>query len=126
MSPHPHRLFDLSAISLSGLCLAHCLALPVLAAFVPALAAWTRAEWVHGLIVLVAAPLTAFALWRAHLARPLPMALLALAALSLLALTAGALQWPQARWATPITVAGSLLLASAHGWNWRRLAHAHG
>ncbi len=125
MPTTPNRLFDLSAISLSGLCLAHCLALPLAAAFLPALGAWSRAEWVHGLFVAVAAPLTGFALWRVHLSHPLPGRLIVLALAGLVLLLIGALQWPTARWETPLTVTGSLCLASAHLWNWRRHQRLH-
>jgi len=125
MKPNPERLFDLSAISLSGLCLAHCLALPVAAAFLPALDAWSRAEWVHGVFVAVAAPLTALALWRVHVSHPLPGRLIALALAGLALLLIGALEWPSAAWETPMTVVGSLCLASAHLWNWRRHQRLH-
>lgn len=125
MHPTPNRLFDLSAISLSGLCLAHCLALPMAAAFLPALAAWSRAEWVHGLFVAIAAPLTGFALWRVHLSHPLPGGLIILAMLGLALLLVGALHWPDVAWETPLTVVGSLCLASAHLWNWRRHQRLH-
>jgi len=125
MSSPPNRLFDISAISLSGLCLAHCLALPIAAAFLPALGAWSRAEWVHGLFVAIAAPLTGFALWRVHLSHPLPGGLIVLAMAGLALLLAGALHWPTFGWETPLTVAGSLCLASAHLWNWCRHQRLH-
>jgi len=118
-------LFDLSAIGLSGLCLVHCLALPVLAAFLPVLGAWSHAEWVHLLFAAVAVPLTGLALWRVHRRRPLPLPLRALAVAGLAGLLAGAFGWPDAAMETPVTVAGSLMLVSAHVWNWRRMSHAH-
>lgn len=37
----------MSVIGLSALCVLHCVALPVLAALLPALSVWTEAEWVH-------------------------------------------------------------------------------
>ncbi|MFT3763335.1 MAG: MerC domain-containing protein [Pseudoxanthomonas sp.] len=118
------RLFDASAIALSTLCLIHCLALPLLAAALPLLGVWAEDERVHIAFVIVAAPLTGYALWRAHRHRRLPLALRALAVLGLLGLLAGALGWPREAWETPITVAGSLMLASAHLWNWSRY-HRH-
>ncbi|HBN54822.1 MAG TPA: hypothetical protein DD456_12580, partial [Stenotrophomonas sp.] len=72
-------LFDASAVALSTLCLLHCLALPLLAALLPLFGAWSEAEWVHGVFVLIAAPLSGYALWRAHRHRPLPAALWLLA-----------------------------------------------
>ena len=117
-------LFDVSALALSGLCLLHCLALPLLAALLPLLGTWSEAEWVHGLFVLIAAPLTSYALWRAHRHRPLPAALWLLAGTGLALLLAGACGGLGARAETPLTVAGSLALASAHLWNAAR-RHAH-
>ncbi len=113
-------LFDVSAIGLSGLCLVHCLALPVLAAFLPLLGAWSRAEWVHLLFAAMAVPLTGLALWRAHRRNPLPWPLLALAVAGLAGLLAGAFGWPTESLETIVTVAGSLMLVSAHVWNWSR------
>lgn len=115
---------DLSAAALSGLCLLHCLALPLLASLLPVLGAWSQAEWVHGVFVMLALPLSLLALGRAHARRALPPRMWALAALGLAALTAGALGWPLERWETPITVAGSLMLVATHAWNLRR-GHTH-
>ncbi|WP_433852791.1 MerC family mercury resistance protein [Stenotrophomonas nitritireducens] len=117
-------LFDASAVALSGLCLLHCLALPLLAALLPLFGAWIEAEWVHGVFVLIAAPLTSYALWRAHRHRPLPAALWLLAGSGLALLLAGASGGLGERAETPLTIAGSLALASAHLWNAAR-RHAH-
>lgn len=124
MSRQSAALFDISAITLSMLCLIHCLALPLLAAALPLLGVWAEKEWVHVAFVLIAMPLTSLALWRAHRRRRLPSALRVLAALGLAGLAAGALGWPREAWETPITVAGSLMLAGAHVWNWSRY-HRH-
>lgn len=124
MSRHTNAFFDASAIALSTLCLIHCLALPLLAAALPLLGVWAEEEWVHIAFVAVAMPLTGYALWRTHRRRGLPVSLRALAALGLAGLLAGALGWPREEWETPITVAGSLMLASAHLWNWFR-QHRH-
>jgi len=115
---------DLSAAALSGLCLLHCLALPLLASLLPVLGAWAEAEWVHGVFVLLALPLSLLALGRAHARRALPPRMWALAAVGLAALAAGALGWPNPRWETPITVGGSLMLVATHVWNLRR-GHTH-
>jgi len=116
-------MLDASAIGLSTLCLVHCLLLPVAAALLPALAAAGEAEWVHGLFVAFALPLAGLALWRAHRQRPLPALLVLLALAGAAGLAAGALGWPVDALETPLTVAGSGLLASAHAWNWRRRPH---
>lgn len=117
-------LLDASAIALSSLCLLHCLALPLLAAALPLLGVWAEAEWVHVLFVIIAAPMTGFALWRAHRQQRLPAAAVTSAAVGLSLLLAGAAGWPSHDSETPMTVAGSLLLAATHAWNaWRRHRH---
>lgn len=117
-------LLDAGAIALSALCLLHCLALPLLAAALPLMGVWAQAEWVHILFVAIAAPTTGFALWRANRQHPLPALALLSAAAGLLLLLAGAAGWPSHDAETPMTVAGSLLLASTHVWNaWRRHRH---
>jgi len=117
-------LLDASAIALSSLCLLHCLALPLLAAALPLLGVWAEAEWVHVLFVIIAAPMTGFALWRAHRQQRLPAAAVTSAVVGLLLLLAGAAGWPSHDSETPMTVAGSLLLAATHAWNaWRRHRH---
>lgn len=118
-------LFDASAIGLSLLCLIHCLLLPVAAALLPMLAIWSEAEWVHLLFVALAAPLAGLALWRSHRQHPLPRLLVLLAVLGLGGLLSGALGWPRESLETPLTVAGSLLLATAHIWNWHRRPRKH-
>lgn len=117
-------LLDAGAIALSGLCLLHCLALPLLAAMLPLMGVWAEAEWVHALFVAIAAPVTGFALWRAHRQHPLPVLAITGALAGLLLLLAGAVGWPSHEAETPMTVVGSLLLASTHVWNaWRRHRH---
>lgn len=110
-------LGDGMAIGLSGLCLIHCLALPLVASLLPLAGAWAEAEWVHWLFAAVAAPVS---LWT--LARPVdrsPMILI-VAGLGLALLFLGAAGWPSHEAETPLTVTGGLLLAAAHGLNWRR------
>jgi hypothetical protein len=119
VKPAPSSLLDASAVGLSGLCLAHCLALPLVAAFSPLLATWAEAEWVHAVVIGMAAPISIFALWR----RGKGAAIIGLSAFGLFMLTLGAFHWPSADLETPITVAGSLVLATAHTLNWRRHAH---
>lgn len=51
------RLTDATGVTLSGLCLIHCLAVPLLAALLPALAPLTGARWLHWLFVGLALPI---------------------------------------------------------------------
>ncbi|MDP1617706.1 MerC domain-containing protein [Phenylobacterium sp.] len=116
-------LLDGSAIGLSGLCLIHCLALPVAAAFAPLVGLWGEAEWVHLAFVILAAPLSVGALLLAQPRRLRPISLAA----SGLALLVSGLVFHDAE--TLLTVAGGLTLASAHLMNWKsraaRHSHAH-
>ncbi len=120
MKSLPQSFFDASAMVLSGLCLLHCLALPLLAAALPLFGVWAEAEWVHVVFVAIAAPLAGLALWRGHRRDALPWPLWTLAALGLLGLLAGAFGIPDEASETAMTVCGSLALASTHLWNWRR------
>jgi hypothetical protein len=115
--------FDGVAISLSGLCLAHCLALPVLAVTLPFLGALAQAEWVHWLFVALAAPASLVALLSSS-GRP-SVGLMSGAVLGLALLIAGAAGWPDHESETLLTVAGGLVLAGVHALNWRRARHAH-
>ena len=117
--------FDASAIGLSGLCLIHCLALPLLAASLPLAGVWAEAEWVHKLFVIAALPLSGFVIFRAvSQGGPLAFVWPACAGLVLLATAAF---FPAAEdWETPLTVAGGVLLAGAHVWRWTHHgAHVH-
>ncbi len=116
--------FDMAAMGLSGLCVVHCLALPLLALSLPLLGTWAEAEWVHWLFVGLAAPVSLIALSRPS-RHGLPLALLFLAMLGVAGLFAGVLGWPSEADETRVTVAGSLLLATAHLLNWRRTRHRH-
>ncbi len=119
------RVFDLSAVTLSGLCLVHCLALPMLVSLSPLIGVLADNELAHTLFVMAAVPVSVAALAPALLRdsgrHPWTLALLAGAALALL--IAGVLEWPAEAWETPLTVAGATLLAAVHLWNWRRYRH---
>lgn len=123
------RALDASAIGLSALCLVHCLALPALAITLPLLGAWARAEWVHILFVSLAAPIAMLALMDWENRRPWSWKLVGLGCLGLGFMFGGALEIPKASWERPLTVAGGLMLATAHVMNLRRRHadhdHAH-
>ncbi|MEO1245324.1 MAG: MerC domain-containing protein [Pseudomonadota bacterium] len=110
---------DLYAAALSTLCLIHCLALPLLATMLPLAAHFAESELAHRVLVLLAAPVSLWVVWKAW---PIEGSGLfigaALTGLGLLLL--GAFVAAVEVYEEPITVAGSLLLGSAHLWRWLR------
>ena len=111
------RILDRSAIGLSFLCLAHCLAFPMLIAFLPALATvLPQGEWVHPLLLAIALPLAGVALWRGW-RRHRAVQPLAFGAIGLALMTIGVDAGASAE--IVLTVAGGLALAGAHLLNWR-------
>lgn len=109
---------DGAAISLSGLCVIHCLALPLFAAILPVAGMWAEAEWMHKAFVAAALPLSGFAITRA-LASKGQLLFIGLAVLGLSLLISAAFVEAFHDLETPITVIGALLLASAHIWRWQ-------
>ena len=126
MEPPPHaRLLDGSAMGLSALCLAHCLALPLLASLLPAAGAWAHAPWVHVVLIAFAAPLALTALGRRVHGRWPPPGLVVLGVMGVSLLAWGA--FGPERSEVAFTVAGAFTLVVAHLWNWRRTEAArHG
>ncbi|MEL7547841.1 MAG: MerC domain-containing protein [Pseudomonadota bacterium] len=111
---------DASAISLSALCVIHCLALPVMAAFLPVLGVIGDIEWVHKALVVLALPITGYALFQVSREdTSMAFALLAIPGLSFL--LAGAFVESLHDHETLLTVAGASMLAAAHIWRWRQL-----
>jgi len=123
--PRGSDLIESMAIAGAAACLAHCIALPVLMAALPALAAVVPVPTtVHIAALLFAAPTTLLALlwgYRTHNA-PLPL-LIGLTGLALLAV--GVLRYGETSLELPFTVVGSLILAGAHIANWRHRRAAH-
>ena len=109
---------DAAAISLSGLCLIHCLALPFLASAIPFLGAAADMEWLHKAFVLMAAFLVVFALATAQ-KHPSRTPFLMLASTGLGLLFAGAFVEALHDHETLLTTIGAVLLASAHLIRWR-------
>lgn len=110
---------DAAGIGLASLCIVHCLALPLIVAVLPMFAdILDLPEAFHLAMVLIALPLSGFALARGfgrhH--RPLP---LVLGASGLALMTGAVVVEPSEAWETGLTVLGSLMLAGAHLWNWR-------
>lgn len=119
------RVLDRAAVALSGLCLAHCLALPLALAAVPLLNELAP-DHLHAPMLLVVVPVSvvAFALgFRRHRQTAVP----ALGALGLAVLIFGGTV-AHSRYGLDadraLTIAGSLLLAIAHFHNSRFSRHA--
>lgn len=118
------RFMDVSGAALSGLCLIHCLALPLLGALLPFAGMLAEDERVHWVIIAIAIP-TALLAFSARIAtRRNGWRLAALAATGI-ALMAGALFAPSSA-EVVLAVAGGAALASAHVLNLMTArGHAH-
>ena len=115
LSTQRTRQLDLVAIVISTLCLIHCIALPL--SVLPLVAAFTEAEWLHQLFVVLAAPATLLVVWAER--GSWLFTATALGGLVLLFVSAFFEYFHDVE--TLVTVIGSVLLASAHLWH--RLAH---
>ena len=109
------RTGDFAAISLSGLCLIHCLALPVLAVSLPVLGAWADVEWIHWAFIAMAVPISLLALSRGQRTGRARRAMLAATGLGLMIAGAAGIGDE-----TVMTVVGGVTLAVAHALNLRR------
>lgn len=109
-------------------CLAHCIALPLVIALLPALSTVVPVPTnFHIAALALAIPATGLALWSGYarhgVARPLLMGLLGLSML-----TAGVWPWGGTVLEGPVTIFGSIAIGAAHLANWRlrrMAAHAH-
>jgi len=108
---------DLFATALSALCLVHCLALPLLMSALAVSLPFAENEAIHKVLVLLAAPAT---IWVMRQSRSMAnqRAFRAVAGLALALLFASAFLEPLESVEEPVTIAGALLLGSAHLWHW--------
>ena len=110
---------DLYAAGLSTLCVLHCVALPVLVAFMPMVAQAAESELVHQLLVIAAVPMSLRVVWQARMATGNRLFFSAVfAGLALLLL--GAFAEAASAYEEPITIFGGALLVSAHIRHWMR------
>ena len=123
MSSSRSTVLDASAIGLSGLCLVHCLALPLLAAVLPMAGLIAEQEWVHRVFVLTALPISFFALLR-NAGRAGFGVRVIIACIGFALLLAGAFYEPLHDHETLLTVFGGLCLGGAHVLNW--VSHTRG
>jgi hypothetical protein len=129
--PEPHddaeTRLDKVAITISVVCLAHCLALPVAIVAAPALGSVVLGTEspVHWVLLALALPVSARALWLGYRHHQ-QWHTLALGALGLGFMGAGVTHVISAELEMPLTVAGVLGLLAAHVLNLRHSLHCHG
>ncbi|MGA9657879.1 MAG: MerC domain-containing protein [Asticcacaulis sp.] len=118
------KWLDVASIVLSAICVVHCIALPFLVVALPFLTPFTG-SWVHAALVMMAAPMSFWAIsasgaWRRGFVS-VPICI----GLSLLALAAFVPALADIEVA--MSVAGALFIAFAHGYNYlyHRKAHVH-
>ena len=97
------------------LCLAHCLALPLLISSLSLAVPFAENELVHKVLVLIAAPATFLAIY-ADAGKPRRRTFIGVAMLGLGLLIAGAFVPALEAYEEPVTVVGSITLAAAHIW----------
>ncbi|MDE0062741.1 MAG: MerC family mercury resistance protein [Gammaproteobacteria bacterium] len=110
---------DLYAAGLSGLCLLHCLALPLLVTIMPLVAQTAESELVHRLLVVATVPVSLRVIWKTramHRNRLFVAVVFVGLGLLLLAAFIEAVSAHE----EPITLVGGVLLCSAHLWHWAR------
>ncbi len=110
---------DAGAVTLSCLCVLHCLALPVLAVSLPVFGAWADAEWMHKLFVLVAVGLSGWVI-STNVAKPSGLIFASMAIPGLAILIASAYAEALHDYEDMLTVVGAGVLALAHGLRLRR------
>ena len=110
--------FDVMTIMLSGLCLIHCLFLPVLVSSLPLFSVFAEAEWLHRLLVILAIPVSFLAFQKSN-GSQYNMKLPAIAAcLGVAILLSAAFVEPLHDHEKTLTAIGALTLAAAHIWRW--------
>ncbi len=108
-------VIDGAAISLSGLCLLHCLALPLMSTTLPIVGIWAEAEWLHKSFVIAALPFSLLALTSKRI--NWPTGLFIVSGIGLLFAGGFVEAWHD--YETELTVIGGLALAAGHALHWR-------
>ncbi len=123
---------DRFGMALSGICLVHCLALPLLVPMLTVVASHfafnLEHEALHLVLALLIVPTTCFAAWNGYKHHG-SMGVVALLIGGAVVITLAALlgeQFPSEFYETTITTAGSLLLITGHWQNRRQCAVAEG
>ena len=117
---------DRVAVFLSGLCLLHCLASPFAILLGPLMSGWLshNETHVHWVLLLMAIPISALALWRGY-QRHASSLTLAMGGSGLALMFVAVTHWFGAHMEVALTVAGVTLLLIAHIRNMRG-GHQHG
>ena len=115
----PAARLDLYAIGLSTLCVLHCVALPVLVALMPVAAQAAESELVHRVLVVAAVPVSLRVIWKTRPANGNRLFVSAVF-LGLGLLLLAAYMEAVSPYEELVTVAGGVLLSSAHTWHWMR------
>ncbi len=109
------RLWDMGAVTLSSICMLHCLGLPLLTAVLPIIS--LSHEGLHVAMVLLAVPVTAWVVLSEMAARGNEFFIGAATTGICLMLAAVAVPALEA-YETVLTLVGGTLLAGAHLWRW--------
>lgn len=116
-------MFDRLGMLLSGVCLVHCIALPLIVLVFPGVLMSQHADTtVHWILLGVVLPVSGFALWqgfRRHGSRQA----IAIGGVGLVFLALGVLHVMGQSLETPLTVVGVIALAVAHWINLRGFQH---
>jgi len=125
MAQQKMKWVDIASMSLSGLCVVHCLALPFVIVALPFLGVFVNNDWVHPVLVIIAAPLSLWAIISSSAWRKWKISVLVAVGITLLALAA----FVPALSANEVTlsVIGALCIAAAHGLNYlhHKARHEH-
>ena len=109
---------DRAAMGFSLLCLAHCLAIPLLATIAPLVL--PHNQGIHWVFLIIALPLTSFGLWKGVTIHG-DYKILALGLFGLSAMALGALELYGEQNATYTTITGVAMIFNAHALNiWRQ------
>ena len=114
-------LCDLCAAGLSSLCILHCLAVPVLAGALPVVSHVGDSHLIHIGLLMLAAPVTLWVVWRVVGSETRHRTFLAFALGGLGLMIAAVAIHELHAWETPLTVVGGVLLGGAHLWRWFNL-----
>ena len=116
-APATKRAQDATAIAFSALCALHCALLPLVLSLLPASLLWLEHEWVHRVFVLIAVPVSGYAIVTSVLRGSASWFVVG-ASVGLVLLVAPVLFESLHDYETGLTLAGAFSLAAAHILRW--------